>query len=138
YALDKKRENASQTFALIHNLAEIPNEWSEDVENLKRFLSGQSNYFAMTSNSKLQSLVIEKDAESVSFIRLEFIKEKLPLATAGKAYKTIFNSDVEDIVKLNAYKQLFNVVNTPDDLFAVYRQAEGRGNLSKGTRITYN
>lgn len=87
YALDKKRENASQTFALIHNLAEIPNEWSEDVENLKRFLSGQSNYFAMTSNSKLQSLVIEKDAESVSFIRLEFIKEKLPLATAGKAYK---------------------------------------------------
>lgn len=138
YALDKKRENALQTFALIHNLAEIPNEWSEDVENLKRFLSGQSNYFAMTSNSKLQSLVIEKDAESVSFIRLEFIKEKLPLATAGKAYKTIFNSDVEDIVKLNAYKQLFNVVNTPDDLFAVYRQAEGRGNLSKGTRITYN
>lgn len=136
YALDKKKEHAANAFAMVSDLKEIPNEWAEDVNNLKEFLTGQRNYFTMTSNNQLQALVIEKDAESVSFINLPFIKEKLSMSVAGKAYKTILSGEAESIVKLNAYKQLFNVVNTPDDLFSVYRQTEGNG--SKGTRLTYN
>lgn len=137
YALDRKREEAKEAFAFIGERDELPKEWGEDIKNLKRYLSGKEKYFSMTS-STLQALTIEKEAEAVSFIQIAFSKEEIKTSTAVKAYRTILSKETEDIVKLNAYKQLFSVVKKPDDLLDIYPQAEGKETRGKANRLTYN
>lgn len=138
YALDRKKENAIEAFSSISEQAILPKEWVEDIKNLRGYLLGKSHYFSMVSNSTLQTLAIEKDAEAVSFINTVFCKDEITSSIAVKAYKSILSKDTEDIVKINAYKQLFGFVKKPDDLFDIYRQAEGRGSEGKNNRLTYN
>ena len=138
YALERKKEDARNCFSYIVDKNALPREWGEDIKNLEAYLLGKTHYFALVNNNTLQTLVIEKDAESVSFNEMILVKEEVTASKAIAAYRTILNKETEDVVKLNAYKQLFNFVKKPEDLFDIYRQVEGKSSGGKKNRLSYN
>ena len=138
YALERKKEEATEAFSYILDKNALPREWREDVKNLDSYLLGKLHYFSMVNNSTLQTLAIEKDAEAVSFINMFLSKDEIGISKAVSAYKAILNAETENLVKLSSYKQLFSFVKKPDDLFDVYRQVESKVSNGNKSRLSYN
>ena len=138
YALERKKEEATEAFSYILDKNALPREWREDVKNLDSYLLGKLHYFSMVNNSTLQTLAIEKDAEAVSFINMFLSKDEIGISKAVSAYKAILNAETENLVKLSSYKQLFSFVKKPDDLFDIYRQVESKVPNGNKSRLSYN
>lgn len=138
YALERKKEEATEAFSYILDKNALPREWGEDVKNLDSYLLGKLHYFSMVNNSTLQTLAIEKDVEAVSFVNMFLSKDEIGISKAVSAYKAILNAETENLVKLSSYKQLFSFVKKPDDLFDVYRQVESKVPNGNKSRLSYN
>lgn len=138
YALERKKEEATEAFSYILDKNVLPREWGEDVKNLDSYLLGKLHFFSMVNNSTLQTLAIEKDAEAVSFVNMFLSKDEIGISKAVSAYKAILNAETENLVKLSSYKQLFSFVKKPDDLFDVYRQVESKVPDGNKSRLSYN
>lgn len=145
YATEKKYEEAKRSYALIPTFETLPEEWSVEHADLQAYLSGSTNYFYPSVGSAVATLSIEKDATNISFIQAIISRGDLVPQTsepnvdlAVKAYKTIIRSDIEDVLKYSCYHQFFSYVKRPEDLFEVYRHVEGRTQISKMGRLTFN
>ena len=138
YALDRKIEDAKNAYAFISSQDILPREWAEDIRNLENYMQGNAHFFTMVNNSVLQTLAIEKDAESISFVEIIFVNDDVNISKAVGAYRAIINKETEDLVRLNSYKLLFKFVKKPEDLFEIYRQVEGKSGNDKKNRLSYN
>ena len=138
YALANKRADARETYAMISEVDNLPKAWTEDIRNLKRYITLENDKFNLVGDKQLRNLAIEKDADSVSFIQANSRKEEVSLDIAVNAYRTITGMDTPDTEKLAAYRQLLSFVHNPDDLFAVYSRIEKNSQNEKSGRRTYN